>query len=58
MKFVLGQTVEALENGFSPNKAGHNRATSCAGLATLRSARLYRRRYVSIARLQGSTYGK
>ena len=27
------------------NKAGHNRATSRAGLATLRSARLCRRRY-------------
>jgi hypothetical protein len=29
------------------NNAGHNRATSCAGLATLRFARLYRRRYAS-----------
>lgn len=30
------------------NKAGQNRAASCAGLATLSSARLCRRRYVSL----------
>jgi hypothetical protein len=29
------------------NKTGHDRATSCAGLATLRSARLCRQRYKS-----------